>query len=203
MSLKALLLISLFGMKPGLSVAQRSFCVQTNKPTNQPKKTPQTQNKTNRGKKSFPPDNWVSLFFLDSKIERLNFYGVCWLSRFCTLSLWCSGWNTCMNFPGGNVIHSFCCEQCSDELLGFVCVAWLGCRTCASSDKLRWGVFWMLGEITENAFQGALLLPLRLFFWLNFSIKVSCRWSVMMRFAFAWGECTFFTVLCLFTYSNK
>ena len=62
----------------------------------------------------------------------------------------------------------------------------------------------MLGEIAESVFQGVLLLPLRLLFWLDFSIKVSCRSSVMMKFAFVWAECTcLLYYVCLHILTNN
>lgn len=67
MSLKALLLISLSKMRPGLPIKQ---CWKNHKPPKLPQS--QTQTKANRTNWCFPTADW------GSRVEQLSFHDVCW-----------------------------------------------------------------------------------------------------------------------------
>ena len=160
---------------------------------------PQNQTQNKQKKNVFP---LITGYLCSFWTVRLNLNGVCWLPAVVHPI-----------FGAADAVHAWISRRwCNPRLLlrarpgeplGLSALLGRGCRACASRGELSWGVIWLPGEVTENVFQGVPGPPLRLFFWLNFSAKVSCRWSVMMRFAFPCGECTFFTVLHLFTYSNK
>lgn len=167
---------------------QCSVCVK-NKPN------PPNQSKTNREKKHFPTAKGVPLFFLNSKIEN-------WTAavRFCCMlrySLWGSEWSARRNSPEGGVSQGLLCKQCSVS-----CGVWSVVQNVVFQQpvNLRGGLN-ARRDVREGVWR-VLQLPLSLLFWLICSLRVSCRWSVMLRFVSAGGECTFFTVLGLFTHSK-